>query len=197
MAEIYFKRNQSKKNRPKVINYKRIKNKTNNVQWEEVELVLISLKQICKWSKLSCDVVPQACCPRWCRCSQARWTAGRLCRSVWPKPSVKSSTDSWTTAWMRKPWHRWFLKSARHVPTPRTPCCTIGPCRSASASVVHVKRLSVSECTGPCASHKVRNPCVCHYMHMYVYGCVGVYMCMNASLGMNVCVRGNVVMGNM
>lgn len=133
---------------------------------------------------MSCNVVPQAGCPRWCPCSRARWTAGRLYRSVWPNLSVKNCTDSWTTAWTKKPLCRSFLKSAKPALMPRMPCCTIGPCRSASASADHAKRLSVSECTGPCASHRVRNLYVCHYMHLYVYGCVGEWMYMNAYLGM-------------
>lgn len=107
-----------------------------------------------------CSVL-QARCPRWCPYSRALWTACRLCRSVWPKLSVKNSTDSWITAWTRKLWHHWVPKPDKPAPMPKTPCCTIGPCRSASASVDHVKRLSVSECIGPCAFHRVRNLCMC------------------------------------
>lgn len=142
-------------------------------------LLLVAFRFQCQ-----CDVVPQARCPRWCPCSRTLGTACRLCRTVWPNLSVKNFTDSWTTVWMRKLWHRWVLKPARPAPKPRTPCCTIDPCRSASVRAHHAKRLPVSECTGPCASHRVRLLNLCHYLHMHVSECVGVWMCMNASLGM-------------
>lgn len=130
-------------------------------------------------TSVSCDVPPQARCPRWCPCSRTLGTVCRLCMTVWPNPSVKSYTDSWTTVWMRKPWRRWVLKPVRPAPKPRTPCCTIGPCRSASARAHHAKRLPVSECTGPCASHRVRilySSVHAHCMFLIVWECGRAWM---------------------